>query len=103
MSKPVLATVALFVFLNKWNDWYTCMLYISNAKLISLQYLLQRIMLEIDLIKNGGAQMGLDMTQIPGESVRMALAVVVAGPALIVFPFFQKYFTKGMTVGAVKG
>ena len=103
MSKPVLATVALFVFLNKWNDWYTCMLYISNTKLISLQYLLQRIMLEMEIIKNGGAQAGLDVTQIPGESVRMALAFVVAGPALIVFPFFQKYFTKGMTVGAVKG
>lgn len=103
MSKPVLATVALFVFLNKWNDWYTSMLYISDPKLMSLQYLLQRIMLEVELMKNGGAQAGLDVSQIPNESVRMALAVVVAGPALIVFPFFQKYFTKGMTVGAVKG
>lgn len=103
MSKPVLATVALFVFLNRWNDWYVSMLYISDPKLMSLQYLLQRIMLEVDLMKNGGAQAGLDVSQIPNESVRMALAVIVAGPALIVFPFFQKYFTKGMTVGAVKG
>lgn len=103
MSKPVLATVALFVFLNKWNDWYTCMLYISNQKLTSLQYLLQKILLEIELFKDGGIQAGLDANDIPGESMRMALAVVVAGPALVVFPFFQKYFTKGMTVGSVKG
>lgn len=57
----------------------------------------------MELIRNGGAQFGLDTTQIPGESIRMALALVVAGPALLVFPFFQKYFTKGMTVGSVKG
>ena len=103
MSKPVLATVALFIFLNKWNDWYTCMLYISDDNLTSLQYLLQRILMELELLKSGGSQAGLDVIDIPGESVRMALAVVVAGPALVVFPFFQKYFTKGMTVGAVKG
>lgn len=103
MSKPVLATVALFVFLNKWNDWYTCMLYINDSKLTSLQYLLQRILLEVEMLKEGGAEAGLEIVEIPGESIRMALAVVVAGPALVVFPFFQKYFTKGMTVGAVKG
>lgn len=103
MSKPVLATVALFVFLTKWNDWYTCMLYINDSKLTSLQYLLQKILLEIEMFRNGGAQAGLEVENIPGESIRMALAVVVAGPALLIFPFFQKYFTKGMTVGSVKG
>ena len=51
LSKPVLATVALFTFLNKWNDWYTCMLYINDESLISLQYLLQRIMLNIQLLQ----------------------------------------------------
>ena len=103
MSKPVLATVALFTFLNKWNDWYTCMLYIDNDKLTSLQYLLQKIILDIQLLKESEFAMSMGDVEIPGEGIRMALAVVVAGPALVVFPFFQKYFTKGMTVGAVKG
>lgn len=107
LSKPVLATVALFVFLEKWNDWYTAMLYINKEELVSLQYMLQRIMLNIQLLQDtslsGGASMGISAKDIPAETVRMATAMVVAGPALIVFPFFQKYFVKGLTVGSVKG
>lgn len=106
VSKPVLATVALTTFLSQWNNWYTAMLYIDNEKLISLQYLLQRIMENINLLKTmqGQAVPGGEMSmEIPSETVRMAMAVVVAGPALFVFPFFQKYFVKGLTVGSVKG
>lgn len=105
LSKPVLATVALMIFLGKWNDWNTALLYIEDESLMSLQYLLQRIMQNLQLLRslgNMGATM-LDTEQIPSETVRMAMAVVVAGPALIVFPFFQKYFVKGLTVGSVKG
>lgn len=103
LSKPVLATVALFMFLNKWNDWYTCMLYIDDDKLTSLQYLLQKIILDLQLLKESEFARSIGSSEIPSESVRMAMAVLVAGPALFVFPFFQKYFTKGMTVGSVKG
>ena len=106
LSKPVLATVALFTFLGKWNDWYTAMLYINDESLISLQYLLQRIMENIELlneISSSNLNVSLSDETIPAETVRMAMAVIVAGPALIVFPFFQKYFVKGMTVGSVKG
>lgn len=106
LSKPVLATVALFTFLNRWNDWNTSMLYINDENLISLQYLLQRIMEDINLIKNAAANMvaiNIGEMDIPSETVRMAMAVVVAGPALVIFPFFQKYFVKGLTVGSVKG
>lgn len=103
-SKAVLATVALFVFLGKWNDWYTAMLYIKDDSLISLQYLLQRILNNIEIIKqNSDLMMVSQLSDIPAETVRMAMAIVVAGPALVIFPFFQKYFTKGVTVGAVKG
>lgn len=105
LSKPVLATIMLFTFLAKWNDWMTSMLYINNQEFISLQYLLQRIMLNVQLLQQN-QQAGMDMvdaTELPTETVRMAMAVVVAGPALLVFPFFQKYFTKGLTVGSVKG
>ncbi|MBO4898644.1 MAG: carbohydrate ABC transporter permease [Clostridia bacterium] len=106
LSKPVIATVMLFTFLNKWNDWMTSMLYINDQKLISLQYLLQRIMLNVQLLQQSqqaGTSDMIDATQLPTETVRMAMAVAVAGPALLVFPFFQKYFTKGLTVGSVKG
>lgn len=106
LSKPVLATLAFTTFLGKWNDWNTALLYINDDNLISLQYLLQRILQNIDLIKEMNASGYGDMVSvkdIPSETVRMAMAIVVAGPTLVIFPFFQKYFVKGLTVGAVKG
>ncbi len=106
LSKPVLATIALFTFLGKWNDWNTSMIYINNPDLMSLQYQLQRILQNITALQQAeqsGMGASLDLSEIPTETVRMAMAVVVAGPALVVFPFFQKYFTKGLTVGSVKG
>lgn len=104
LSKPVLATIALFMFLNKWNDWNTALIYITEPKLYSLQYLLQKIMEDINTIKqNQQVASMMDISDIPSESIRMAMAVIVAGPALVVFPFFQKYFVKGLTVGSVKG
>lgn len=105
LSKPVLATMALMGFLTRWNDWYTAMLYIQDENLISLQYLLQRIMNNLKLIQemsSSAVSVG-QAADVPSETVRMAMAVVVAGPALFVFPFFQKYFVKGLTVGSVKG
>ena len=105
LSKPVLATVALFMLLGKWNDWYTSMLYINNEDLVSLQYLLQRIMENIQLLQNmsGSINMLEEAAKIPSETVRMAMVIVVAGPALFVFPLFQRYFVRGLTVGGVKG
>ena len=105
LSKPVLSTVALFMFLAKWNDWYTAMLYITDESLISLQYLLQRIMENIRMLQEMQPSVSglVNTADIPSETARMAMAVVVAGPALLVFPFFQKYFVKGLTVGGVKG
>ncbi len=105
LSKPVFATIALFVFLNKWNDWMTTMLYVDNPDLFSLQYLLQKIMQDIQLLRDNSqnAMMLQQSVDVPSETVRMAMAVVVAGPALVVFPFFQKYFVKGITVGSIKG
>lgn len=106
LSKPVLATVALLTFLAKWNDWYASMLYINDDTLISLQYFLQRTLENIEFIKNSNIadrELLQSMEEIPSETTRMAMAVVVAGPALLVFPFFQKYFVKGLTVGSVKG
>ena len=105
LSKPVLATIALFQFLGHWNSWMPSMLYINRrTELYSLQYMLQKIMRDIMFMKeNAGNSFVENMSEIPTETVRMATAMLVAGPALVVFPFFQKYFTRGLTVGGVKG
>ena len=105
LSKPVLATIAVMKFVADWNSWYPSLLYIDDQSLVSLQYFLQRMMKNIALIKEMQKE-GIDMTAtmtIPAETARMAMAVLVAGPVLFVFPFFQKYFVKGLTVGGVKG
>lgn len=108
LSKPVLATIAVFGILQRWNDWFTAMMYIRNPKLFSLQYLLQKVLMEVGFLQNNFNRLppGVDIekvSKIPTESMRMAMCIIVAGPVLFVFPFFQKYFTKGLTVGAVKG
>ena len=105
LSKPVVATVAFLSALAKWNEWYNAMLYIRDDKLVPLQYMLQRMMMNLrtllDAMQNVPSSVNLQ--DIPGENLRMAMLVVAIGPMLLVFPFFQKYFTRGMTVGAVKG
>lgn len=108
LSKPVLATVALLTLLTRWNDWNTALLYIRDTDKYSLQYLLQKILREAEFVKNMAesspvAGITLDASVIPSETARYAMCIVAAGPMLVIFPFFQKYFAKGLTVGAVKG
>ncbi|MBO5197033.1 MAG: carbohydrate ABC transporter permease [Lachnospiraceae bacterium] len=105
LSKPVLATVAFLGALSRWNSWYNAMLYIRSEEKYPLQYLLQRMMNNIQELLNQMEHVPsmVSAADIPGENLRMALLVVCIGPMMIFFPFFQKYFTKGMTVGAVKG
>ena len=105
LSKPVLATVAFLGALGRWNEWYGAMLYIRSSQKYPLQYLLQRMMMSIQELLNAMEKVpGLVVvSEIPGENLRMALLVVCIGPMMLIFPFFQKYFTKGMTVGAIKG
>lgn len=105
LSKPVIATMCFLTLLAKWNDWNTSLLYIRNERLYSLQYMLQRILREVEFVKNSVSRGDslLDSSNLPTESVRYAMALVAAGPMLVVFPFFQKYFAQGLTVGAIKG
>lgn len=104
LSKPVLATMAFMVVIAKWNDWNTALIYIRKADLYSLQYMLQKILREADFVEKMAQETGqLSGYKIPTESMRYAMAILAAGPVLLVFPFFQKYFTKGLTIGAVKG
>lgn len=106
LSTPVLASLGFMYLVGKWNDWNTALLYIREPKLYSLQYLLQRILREAEFVKglqetNSAGLITTDM--LPTESMRYAMAILAAGPMLIVFPFFQKYFARGLTVGSVKG
>lgn len=107
ISKPVLATIGLFLAFGYWNDWFQAKLYIRNDKLYSLQAMLDRMQQNLDyLTKNPTAMLATasDLKEnMPQESVRMAIAFVVAVPIACVYPFFQKYFISGLTVGAVKG
>lgn len=106
LAKATLATVAFLILVAKWNDWYTASVYIQNPDLYSLQYLLQRILNEAQYMKQMALEgmAVIDLKDVlPSESLRYAIAIVAAGPMLIVFPLFQKYFVKGMTIGAVKG
>ena len=106
ISKPVLATLALFLAFGYWNDWYQSLLYIGDDKLKSLQAILISMQNNLAyLTKNPTAAMSIaDLkNSMPEESVRMAIAFIVAVPIACIYPFFQKYFISGLTVGAVKG
>lgn len=104
LCKPVLASIGFLFLVNKWNDWNTTLLYISKPELYSLQYLLQKILRETEYLKQLANTGGIVSEEIfPSETFRYAMAMVAAGPVLCIFPFFQKYFAKGMTLGGVKG
>ena len=106
ISTPVLATIGLFLTFGYWNDWFQSSLYISNAKLVSLQALLNNMMRSLDYIANNpsaGLSLQQYRNQMPSESVRMAIAIVIVIPIACAYPFFQKYFISGLTIGAVKG
>jgi putative aldouronate transport system permease protein len=105
LSLPVLATIGLFVIVSYWNDWFTSLVFIKNEKLYTLQYFLNKTLMNaafLQAIANKAYSSTAKITQ-PLESIRMAMAMVAIGPMVLVFPFLQKYFVKGLTVGAVKG
>lgn len=106
ISKPVFATIGLFLTFGYWNDWFQSSLYISNSKVVSLQALLNNMMKNLEYIANNpGAGLTLQQykNSMPTESVRMAIAIVIVVPIACAYPFFQKYFISGLTIGAVKG
>ena len=105
LSTPVIATISLFTALKYWNDWVNALYYITKPQLYGIQNLLLRIMDNIQFLKSGGAGeiAGAAMVDLPGTSVRMAMAVVGILPIILIYPFVQKYFIKGVVVGAVKG
>lgn len=105
LAVPGVATISLFAALGYWNDWFNALLYIQNDNLIPLQYLLMKIQNNLQyLMQNAvaGAQLQGGLASLPGESARMAIVVVSILPIVISYPFFQRYFVRGLTIGGVK-
>ena len=104
MSTPIIATLALLVGLGYWNDWLNGLYYINNDKLYSIQVLLNKMLLDVQYLMSGasGGALTQNITR-PATGIKMAVAVMGALPILVVYPFFQKYFVKGIVIGAVKG
>ena len=105
LSKPILATVGLMSAVSYWNDWTNGLYYISNEKLYSIQQLLMKIMNNIQAMRSSSnaALIGTGAIDLPGTSIRMAMAVIGILPIMLIYPFVQKYLVKGVVVGAVKG
>jgi putative aldouronate transport system permease protein len=104
ICKPLLAGLALFSALAYWNDWFSSLLFITDERMMSLQYFLQRMVGSIQalkLIASSGGTLGTVV--LPQESMKMAMTVIAVGPILLVYPFVQRFFVKGLTIGAVKG
>ena len=105
LAKTGIATISLLTLFTYWNDWYQSMMFMDTGDKSTLQYYLVKILDNVSFAKkNASASGGLTSAiNVPDDGVQMAVCVLAAGPMLCVFPFFQKYFVKGITVGSVKG
>ena len=104
MMKPGLATVGLLLVLGYWNEWNRTMIYIDSSSKFNLQYMLYRLLKNTEeILKDAQAGMGLGAIDFVSDTAKMAMAILAAGPMMFVFPFFQKYFIRGLSTGAVKG
>ena len=105
LAVPGIATISLFAALGYWNDWFNALLYIQNDNLVPLQYLLMKIQNNLDYLAKStgmGSQIAGGLAALPSESARMAIVVVSTLPIALSYPFFQKYFVGGLTIGGVK-
>ena len=102
LTKPLLATVGMFLVLAYWNNWYLASLFVNDVNLWPMQYRLHRILTAAMAVAQGGAENFVNAA-IPTETVKLANAVVATGPIVLLYPFLQKYFVRGITIGAVKG
>jgi putative aldouronate transport system permease protein len=104
LSLPAFATIGMFTMLVYWNDWFMSLLFISRLEKMNIQYYLYRTIMNLDfLLRQTAVSADMARIEIPGETARMAMAVVGIGPIVLAYPFFQRYFIKGLTIGAVKG
>ncbi|MEG2197749.1 MAG: carbohydrate ABC transporter permease [Cellulosilyticaceae bacterium] len=106
ISLPAIATVGLFLTFSYWNDWYNALLFIDSTKLVPLQAMLNRIEQDITFLNKNIGMLGASASEFiaktPTESVKMAIVMLVVLPIACSYPYFQKYFISGLTIGAVK-
>lgn len=103
LAKPVLATIVMFNVLWYWNDWYSPMLFIQNESLYNLQYLMYKTEKSIQfIISNSNPMVNSGIANLPSQTARMAMAIIAIGPLVLAYPFFQRYFVAGITLGATK-
>ncbi|MBS6196413.1 MAG: carbohydrate ABC transporter permease [Clostridiales bacterium] len=105
ISKPIMATIGMFAAFGYWNDWFQASLYISDKNLQTMQSMLNKIQENIEYLANnpyGGISLQQYKAAMPTESVRMAIAIIIIVPIACAYPFFQKYFISGLTIGSVK-
>ena len=104
LSKPMMATLALMVGLGYWNDWINGLYYLTDTKYFSIQNILNRMIADVQFLASGAAVSASASTaQLPSVGIRMAIAVIGILPIMIIYPFFQKSFVKGIVIGGVKG
>lgn len=104
LSVPIFATVGIMSAITYWNDWNNGLYYISDSSLYSIQQLLSEMNNNVNFLANNASRLsGVNVSELPSATIRLAIAVVAILPVMIVYPFFQKYFIKGITMGAVKG
>ena len=103
VSMPAIASVSLFYALGFWNKWFEALLYISKPDLFPLQYLIKRILDNADFARNLASTAAIPEFEIPTLTTRLATTVVTIGPIIFLYPFLQKFFVKGLLVGAIKG
>jgi len=101
LSKPALASIGLFTALGYWNDWWSAMMFVQRTNLQPMQYVLHSILSSVNVAANIVNQ--VPSLEMPKESLKVAMTVISTGPILFLYPFVQKYFVKGITLGAVKG
>ena len=102
--KPAIATIGLFLALGYWNEWYYSSLFLSSkVEYRPLQYHLYNVINKVASLKNSVAGSNVVLDDLPGETLKMATATVATGPIILLYPFVQKYFVAGLTVGSVKG
>ncbi len=103
LLKSGLATIGLFIALGYWNDWYNAMLYLNSEDKYPLQYMLYNMLQKQEALAQIASQAGMRVENLPTSGLKLAMAVVATGPIILLYPFVQKYFVKGITIGSVKG
>ena len=104
LSKPILATIALFAAIAYWNDWWNSIMLVSDTSLYPVQYLLMKLKSDINMMKNlQSSGFAGAATMKPAESLQMATVIITIAPILLFYPFLQKYIVKGLVIGSVKG